>query len=85
MKNLGIFCIVIIIFSVGIMLGAELNSIGIEKKLAEEKNYIKGIHFAKNFGQHAALMAGLRKAKGDVVVCMDDDGQTPADEVGKLL
>ena len=55
------------------------------KKLAEEKNYIKGIHFAKNFGQHAALMAGLRKAKGDVVVCMDDDGQTPADEVGKLL
>ena len=55
------------------------------KKMAEEKEYVKGVHFAKNFGQHAALMAGLRKAKGDVVVCLDDDGQTPANEVGKLL
>ncbi|SEG22351.1 undecaprenyl-phosphate 4-deoxy-4-formamido-L-arabinose transferase [Butyrivibrio sp. Su6] len=44
-----------------------------------------GITFAKNFGQHAALMAGLRHTKGDFVVCLDDDGQTPANEVGKLL
>ncbi len=55
------------------------------RKLCEEKKYIKGINFAKNFGQHAALMAGLRHAEGDYVVCLDDDGQTPADEVGKLL
>ncbi len=46
---------------------------------------ITGIDLAKNFGQHAALMAGMRRAKGDIVVCLDDDGQTPADEVGKLL
>lgn len=46
---------------------------------------IIGIDFARNFGQHAALMAGLRCADGDVVVCLDDDGQTPADEVDKLL
>lgn len=46
---------------------------------------ITGIDLAKNFGQHAALMAGMRHAKGDIVVCLDDDGQTPADEVGKLL
>lgn len=46
---------------------------------------ITGIDLAKNFGQHAALMAGMRQAKGDIVVCLDDDGQTPADEVGKLL
>lgn len=58
---------------------------GTIKKLSEEKSYIRGLNFAKNFGQHAALMAGLRAAKGDVVVCLDDDGQTPADEVGKLL
>ena len=37
------------------------------------------------FGQHAALMAGFHKCSGDIVVCLDDDGQTPADEVGKLL
>ena len=30
-------------------------------------------------------MAGLRNADGDIVVCLDDDGQTPANEVGKLL
>ncbi|WP_022772684.1 glycosyltransferase family 2 protein [Butyrivibrio sp. AE2015] len=46
---------------------------------------VLGINFAKNFGQHAALMAGLNNTKGDYVICLDDDGQTPANEVGKLL
>lgn len=50
----------------------------------EKKNRF-GIDLARNFGQHAALMAGIRHTKGDIVVCLDDDGQTPADEVGKLL
>lgn len=51
---------------------------------AERKNMC-GINLAKNFGQHAALMAGFHYAHGEIVVCLDDDGQTPADEVGKLL
>ena len=55
------------------------------KSLCEEKSYIHGLSFSKNFGQHAALMAGFRAAEGDVVVCLDDDGQTPANEVDKLL
>lgn len=46
---------------------------------------ICGVNLAKNFGQHAALMAGFRHVRGDIVVCLDDDGQTPASEVGKLL
>lgn len=61
------------------------NTIQTIRSLCEEKEYVKGIDFSKNFGQHAALMAGLRQAKGDYVVCLDDDGQTPADEVEKLL
>ena len=61
------------------------NTMGTIRKLCEEKKYIIGIGFARNFGQHAALMAGLRQASGDYVVCLDDDGQTPADEVSKLL
>ncbi len=55
------------------------------RKLCLHDQRIKGINLARNFGQHAALMAGMRYSKGDVVVCLDDDGQTPADEVWKLL
>lgn len=53
--------------------------------LAEEDGRITAIDLAKNFGQHAALMAGFHRCSGDIIVCLDDDGQTPADEVGKLL
>ena len=55
------------------------------RELAEKDAHITAVDLAKNFGQHAALMCGMRKSKGDYVVCLDDDGQTPADEVGKLL
>lgn len=55
------------------------------ERLCNEHDNISGIDFAKNFGQHAALMAGLRASCGDYVVCLDDDGQTPADEVYKLI
>lgn len=58
---------------------------GVIRKLCGEHKNIKGIDFARNFGQHSALMAGLRHSDGDYVVCLDDDGQTPADEVDKLL
>ena len=54
-------------------------------KLCEENSNICGVNLAKNFGQHAALMAGFHQVTGDILVCLDDDGQTPADEVGKLL
>ncbi len=61
------------------------NTMGTIRRLCEQDATIKGIGFSRNFGQHAALMAGLRQAQGDYVVCLDDDGQTPADEVDKLL
>lgn len=55
------------------------------RRLCGERHGRTGVNFARNFGQHAALMAGIGKAAGDYVVCLDDDGQTPADEVDKLL
>lgn len=58
---------------------------GVIQRLCSENKNIIGIEHAKNFGQHAALMAGFHFVSGDVVVCLDDDGQTPADEVDKLL
>lgn len=54
-------------------------------KICEEDSRIVGVNLNTNFGQHAAIMAGLGVTKGDVVVCLDDDGQTPANEVHKLL
>lgn len=55
------------------------------RELCRENKNITGINLAKNFGQHSALMAGFHQVKGDIIICLDDDGQTPADEVGKLL
>ncbi len=59
---------------------------GAIKKAAEKRpDIVTGINLARNFGQHSALMAGLNATKGDIVICLDDDGQTPADEAGKLI
>lgn len=54
-------------------------------KLAKNNPKVKGISLAKNFGQHSALLAGYSQASGDIVVSLDDDGQTPIDELGLLL
>lgn len=61
------------------------NTFGKIQELALQDPHIVGISLAKNFGQHAALMAGFHYAKGRVIVCLDDDGQTPANESDKLL
>ena len=46
---------------------------------------VKPICFMHNFGQHAALMAGYRATRGDIVISLDDDGQTPPSESLKLV
>lgn len=53
--------------------------------MAEKDEKIKGIDLSKNFGQHSALMTGFRFVTGDIVVCLDDDGQTPASELFVLV
>ena len=60
------------------------------RALAKEDRRITGIDLARNFGQHAALMAGFHHVKindplEDVVICLDDDNQTPASEAPKLI
>ena len=54
-------------------------------EICSKNRNICGVNLAKNFGQHGALMAGFHQVTGDILVCLDDDGQTPANEVGKLL
>ncbi len=55
------------------------------RELCDSYKNIIGINHAKNFGQHAALMAGFHFVNGEVVICLDDDGQTPANEACKLI
>jgi glycosyltransferase involved in cell wall biosynthesis len=43
------------------------------------------INLSRNFGEHNAVMAGLRVAAGDFVITMDDDLQNPPSEVPKLF
>ena len=53
--------------------------------ICRERPHIIGISLSRNFGQHAALMAGFDRAAGDIVICLDDDGQTPAADAGKFI
>jgi undecaprenyl-phosphate 4-deoxy-4-formamido-L-arabinose transferase len=53
--------------------------------LAHNYNNIIGINLSRNFGQHSALMAGYSKVSGDIVVSLDDDGQTPPSEMFSLI
>lgn len=55
------------------------------RQLSREYPFIQGINLARNFGQHAALLAGYARATGEVIVSLDDDGQAPIDELYKLL
>ena len=43
------------------------------------------INHSRNFGEHNAVMTGLRHAKGDFIVTIDDDLQNPPGEILKLL
>lgn len=55
------------------------------EKICKENHKVIGINLSKNFGQHNAIMAGLNHVSGEVIVCLDDDGQTDPAEVPKLL
>lgn len=43
------------------------------------------IEHARNYGEHNAVMTGLRRARGDYVITMDDDLQNPPEEVVRLF
>ena len=54
-------------------------------RLAQEHSWIRGINLMRNYGQHNALLCGIRAAQYDVVVTVDDDLQHPPEEIPKLL
>ncbi len=52
---------------------------------AADNPEIVGVFLNRNYGQHAAVMAGFAQAKGDVIVTLDADLQNPPEEIPKLL
>jgi glycosyltransferase involved in cell wall biosynthesis len=53
--------------------------------LATAHREVKVIHFRRNFGQTAALMAGFDFASGDIVMPMDGDGQNDPEDIPRML
>ena len=54
-------------------------------KLAREDRRVHGLVLSRNFGQHNALLAGIRAANYEIVVTMDDDLQHRPEEIPRLL
>ncbi len=55
------------------------------EKLERQFPWVRGINLVRNFGQHNALLCGIRAARYPLTVTMDDDLQNPPEEVPKLL
>ena len=58
---------------------------GVIDQLAARHPRIRGLRLARNYGQHNALLCGIRAARGATIVTMDDDLQNPPEEIPKLL
>lgn len=66
--------------------GSEDGTFGILKSLHEQDpEHIRVIQFRRNFGKTAALTAGFRQARGEVVITMDADLQDDPEEIPGLL
>lgn len=55
------------------------------KQLSDKDLRVRGFRMNRNYGQHNVLLCGIREAKGDVIVTLDDDLQHPPEEIPKLL
>lgn len=65
--------------------GSSDSSRSILEEMASKDATLVIVNFAKNFGQHPAVAAGLLQAKGDVVITLDADLQNPPEEIPKLV
>jgi len=54
-------------------------------RLTAEHRWTYGIDLMRNYGQHNALLCGIRAAKHEIVLTVDDDLQHPPEEIPKLV
>lgn len=55
------------------------------KEIANTNANVIAVDLSRNFGQHNAIMAGLKFTTGDIILAMDDDGQTAPSEIKKII
>lgn len=61
------------------------NSWAVLHQIVSEFPHVKALKHMRNYGQHNALLCGIREAQFDIIVTMDDDLQHPPSELSKLL
>lgn len=61
------------------------NSWEVIQQLSRSCETVRGFKLMRNYGQHNALLCGIRAARYDIIVTMDDDLQHPPEEIHKLL
>ena len=65
--------------------GSRDGSARVAGELASRNPWVRAIHLSRNYGQHNATLCGVRAARYDVIVTMDDDLQHPPENVPLLL
>ena len=65
--------------------GSRDGSWRVVEELCARHSWVRGFDMMRNYGQHNALLCGLRAAKHELVITMDDDLQHPPEELHKLL
>ena len=61
------------------------NSWTVIQALSDQYAFVRGFRLMRNFGQHNALLCGIRAARHDIIVTMDDDLQHPTTSISDLL
>src|SRR3954468_14404912 len=65
--------------------GAVDGSAGVIRSLAERHKFVQPIWLSRNYGQHAATLAGMAATSGDWVATLDEDGQHNPADLGRML
>ena len=65
--------------------GSPDQSWSVIQKLTAQFTFVAGINLMRNYGQHNALMCGIRAAKYAITCTLDDDLQNPPEEIPKLV
>ncbi|MBI3291409.1 MAG: formyltransferase [Elusimicrobia bacterium] len=65
--------------------GSSDGSLGRLRQFAEREPTVRVIEFNRNYGQHAAVLAGFSQVRGEITITLDADLQNPPEEIPKLL